>query len=180
MAWAKFDDGFHVNRKIVPLSDKAFRLYTCSITYVQQQRTGGQLSEHDIRVICSMHRLPPAKTQSELIAAGLWEAEEGGVIIHDWEQYNRLDTGSAARQKAYRDRRKDHNALRNGDGNASRNGDHNALRDVTSQTRARVPDPDPELVIPNSVVPRAPLQTGGQSEATSRVLTAKEIEDIQR
>jgi hypothetical protein len=33
MSWVKLDDGFHRNQKQLRMSDAAFRLYVCALSY---------------------------------------------------------------------------------------------------------------------------------------------------
>ena len=78
MTWIKLDDTLPNNPKILPLSDKAFRLYIEGLCYANQYLTDGFLNS----VIVA--RLNGEETKTELIEAGLWDEVQNGVQIHDY------------------------------------------------------------------------------------------------
>ena len=78
MTWIKIDDTLPNNPKILPLSDKAFRLYIEALCYANQYLTDGFLP------MAIVKRLDTGTVQQELIEAGLWLANEEGMQIHDY------------------------------------------------------------------------------------------------
>lgn len=178
MAWAKLDDQFWMHRKVVPLSDGAFRLYVCALAYVQQQRTSGVLTEQDVQALSRLHRIKP-KAASELTASGLWEDTDKGWRIHDWDQYNgRQHDDSRERVARYRARHRNGSVT---DGNALHVTDGNGLS--RAQTRSRVPDPDPDITNPNPDNWGSPDGTLPAPQATKKRpngLTDEEAEMVRR
>jgi len=50
MSWVRLDDGAPGHRKIVGLSDAAFRLWIVGLTYCNQQANDGRFSAHAARI----------------------------------------------------------------------------------------------------------------------------------
>jgi len=78
MTWIKLDDTLPNNPKILPLSDKAFRLYIEGLCYANQYLTDGFLAQAVI------NRLDNSNAYQELLEAGLWLEVEAGAQIHDY------------------------------------------------------------------------------------------------
>jgi 5-methylcytosine-specific restriction endonuclease McrA len=78
MTWIKLDDTLPNNPKILPLSDKAFRLYIEGLCYANQYLTDGFLAQAVI------NRLDSGNACQELLDAGLWLEVEAGMQIHDY------------------------------------------------------------------------------------------------
>ena len=78
MTWIKLDDTLPNNPKILPLSDKAFRLYIEGLCYANQYLTDGFLAQAVI------NRLDSGNASQELLDAGLWLEVEAGMQIHDY------------------------------------------------------------------------------------------------
>lgn len=81
MAW--IDDRIWCHPKIVILSDKAFRVYVNSLTY----SSGLELRGHLINEQQQQIGVTP-KVRQELLAAGLWDPNGNGIVIHDWDEHN--------------------------------------------------------------------------------------------
>ena len=78
MTWIKLDDTLPNNPKILPLGDKAFRLYIEGLCYANQYLTDGFLAQAVI------NRLDNGNAYQELVDAGLWITVEAGAQIHDY------------------------------------------------------------------------------------------------
>jgi hypothetical protein len=78
MTWIKLDDTLPNNPKILPLSDKAFRLYIEGLCYANQYLTDGFLAQ------AVVNRLDSGNACKELLEAGLWIEVENGTQIHDY------------------------------------------------------------------------------------------------
>jgi len=78
VTWIKLDDTLPNNPKILPLSDKAFRLYIEGLCYANQYLTDGFLAQ------AVVNRLDSGNASNELIVATLWLQTDGGVQIHDY------------------------------------------------------------------------------------------------
>jgi hypothetical protein len=113
--WARLDDRFHENGKQLAMSDAAFRLYVCGLTYAAAQDESGVLTVSRVSALCGALRKGPRQVE-ELVRLRAWEAVDGGWRIHDFGDYaGPLDATAAERQRRYRDRHR--NALRNGNSN---------------------------------------------------------------
>jgi hypothetical protein len=75
MTWIKLDDTLPNNPKILPLSDKAFRMYIEGLCYSNQYLTDGFLPDAIVRRLGN---------PIELIEAGLWLESDNGIQIHDY------------------------------------------------------------------------------------------------
>lgn len=88
MTHAKLDKVFHENPKVVAMSDKAFRLYVCSITYSFGHRLlNGRLSPGQVLVLRTLTSAGPPVVD-ELLKLNAWEIDGDGFRIHDYEKYN--------------------------------------------------------------------------------------------
>jgi hypothetical protein len=84
MAWGRLDDALLDHPKVEPLSDRAFRAFIGSICLCNRYLTDGALTKRQVDKIAT------AKARQELIGAALWhEGDEGGVLVHDFLDYNR-------------------------------------------------------------------------------------------
>ncbi len=139
MAWFKIDDRLWAHPKWVGLSDAAQALWIRSGTWSASHLTNGFIPKTAYRVLNARKR-----TIDELLAAGLWEVAENGVMFHDWnvyqltrEQVAERREKTAARVAEWRERKRIE-----GDGNAvtpaSPQSDRNAVTNA-----APVPDPNP-------------------------------------
>jgi hypothetical protein len=69
---------------LLALSDKAWRLWANSISFSSGMGTKGVLTVEQQQLVRSTRA-----ARSELIAAGLWDELDNGVIrIHDWDEHN--------------------------------------------------------------------------------------------
>lgn len=85
MTWAKFDDGYPDNPKIVPLSDAAFRMHVSSVCYSSRHLLDGRIPQ------AVAHRYVTRRGRHsalELIRAGLFEEADHDYIVHDFHDYN--------------------------------------------------------------------------------------------
>lgn len=84
MVWIKFDDRFDQHPKVVGLDDGSYRLWTRAIAYCSRNLTDAFLSR------AAAKELRPsdwARCAGRLIKAGLFEAADGGYIVHDYHDY---------------------------------------------------------------------------------------------
>lgn len=110
MPWVKFDDRFPSNRKVRPLSDRAFRLYVSGVCWAAENLTDSLILDTELTQVAHVRNINGARV--ELEARGLWERVEGGWRIHDYHDYQPTKEQvlkdrqkNAARQEAYRKRR---------------------------------------------------------------------------
>lgn len=83
MAW--IDDRIWCHPKILPISDKAFRVYVHSVAYSAGMDLSGKLDPSHQKVVGATRRI-----RGELVAARLWDENGDGatVVIHDWDEHN--------------------------------------------------------------------------------------------
>lgn len=85
MTWVKLDDSFPEHKKIVELSDRAFRIHVAAICYSARNLTDGHIPPSVVRTLTFAKKTP----LNELVKAGLWrENGSGGYLIHDYLEYN--------------------------------------------------------------------------------------------
>lgn len=111
MPWVKLDDRFPSHRKVALLSDRAFRLYVSALCWASENLTEGRILDRELPLVARVRG--PKTVAKELEEAQLWDRVEGGWMIHDYLEYNpdraRVQAdrdANAARQKAFRDRKR--------------------------------------------------------------------------
>lgn len=136
MPWVRLDDRFPSHRKVALLSDRAFRLYVSALCWSSENLTEGKVLDRELALVA--HVRSARKAAADLEAAGLWDRVTGGWVIHDYLEYNpdrakvkSERAANAARQQAWRDRkraeREAKKAAKEADRNASRNAPRNAV-----------------------------------------------------
>jgi hypothetical protein len=138
MPWVKLDDRFPSHRKIALLSDRAFRLHVSALCWASENLTEGKILETELRVIAHVRG---AKTAAkELEDRQLWDRIDGGWVIHDFLEYNpdrakvqAEREANAARQQAWRDRKKAEKEAKAAAEKAARDAMRNGVTDEASQ-----------------------------------------------
>lgn len=138
MPWVRLDDRFPSHRKVAMLSDRAFRLYVSALCWSSENLTEGRVLERELPFVARLRGAK--KAAAELEEANLWDGIDGGWVIHDYLEYNpdrakvkSERASNAARQKAFRDRKK---AERNARSNGVTNREE-SVKDDASATRRR-------------------------------------------
>lgn len=106
MTYIKLDDDFHMHRKVMGLSDGAYRLYIGMLCYSSSQLTDGFVPA------AAMPAIAPRswrKLTAELKDSCLIDPDEDGYMIHDYLKHQRsreevLRLRAAARDRAQRGR----------------------------------------------------------------------------
>lgn len=165
MSWVRLDDGAPGHRKIVGLSDAAFRLWVVGLTYCNQQANDGRFSAASARIMTGYLASPELGrgAMAELCAAGLWIETADGFEVHDYLEYqpSQEERASANRAAAERMRKM----------RAAKHGVREPLQRNTARTSDEVPAkfslpdpvpsrPDPVPVLEKTVVPSEPSQPG--------------------
>lgn len=104
MAWARFDDRFHGNPKVLGVwhtCPEAIGLYVMSVTYCSQQETDGEVPDWFIQTLVA-GKAQRNRLTGALENAGLFEPTSAGFCIRDYLEYN----PSKAQLKAKRDAQK--------------------------------------------------------------------------
>lgn len=107
MAWARFDDRFHSNPKVLGLwhtCPEAVGLYVMCITYCAMHETDGVVHDWFIQT------LVPGKAQrnkmtSQLENAGLFSQDPSGFAINDYLDFNPSHEQLEAKREAQKQRR---------------------------------------------------------------------------
>ena len=103
MSWVRLDDGFPGHRKVLPLSDAAFRLHVAALCHCNQQGNDGHMDRAALRVLSGYlaHPQKAAAASKELEDSGLWEQTKTGWRIHDFLVYQQsADQKKASNQRA--------------------------------------------------------------------------------
>ena len=165
MSWVRLDDGAPGHRKIVGLSDAAFRLWIVGLTHCNQQANDGRFSAHAARIMSGYLANPELGRGAiaELCAAGLWAETADGYEVHDYLEYQPSQEERCAANKAAAERMR---KMR-----AAKHGVREPLQRNTARTSDEVPAkfslpdpvpsrPDPVPVLEKTVVPSEPSQPG--------------------
>ncbi|MGW3321091.1 hypothetical protein [Streptomyces virginiae] len=144
MPWVRLDDRFPSHRKVALLSDRAFRLHVSALCWSSENLTEGKILDTELRVIAHVRNTKAAA--KELEERNLWDRVDDGWVIHDFLEYNpdrakvkAERDANAARQQAWRDRKKAKaeaeaaaaKAREEAERNASRNGVTNGVNNAT-------------------------------------------------
>ena len=116
MSWVRLDDGAPGHRKIVGLSDAAFRLWIVGLTYCNQQANDGRFSAASARIMTGYLASPELGrgAMAELCAAGLWAATADGFEVHDYLEYQPSQEERASANKAAAERMRKMRAAKHG------------------------------------------------------------------
>lgn len=83
MSWIKLDDRMPDHRKVVGLSDRAFRAHIEALCYAAGNLTDGAVPA----AVARAKRW--TRSAGELVDAGLWEPHDSGWLIHDYLEHQR-------------------------------------------------------------------------------------------
>ena len=101
--FVRLDHGMPENRKVMGLTDSAFRLYVEAICWCSRQESDGHIPSAFIR------RMGKTKAVQELVKSGLLDDAVGGYMVHDYLDFQR----SAEEITAYRSAKGEAGALGN-------------------------------------------------------------------
>lgn len=83
MAWVRLDDSAMDHPKILQLTDAQFRLWVKGLCYCQKHLTDGLIPDQAIKAMFGK-----AHDVQRLCVIALWEATEGGFMVHDFLDWN--------------------------------------------------------------------------------------------
>ena len=186
MSWVRLDDGAPGHRKIVGLSDAAFRLWVVGLTYCNQQANDGRFSAASARIMTGYLASPELGrgAMAELCAAGLWAETADGFEVHDYLEYQPSQEERASANRAAAERMRKMRAVKHGV--------REPLQRNTAGTSPELPPkfslpdpvpsrPDPVPVLDHTVVPSEPSQPGlklePQSPADHKKPSAAQVRD---
>ncbi len=116
MSWVRLDDGAPGHRKIVGLSDAAFRLWVVGLTYCNQQANDGRFSVASARIMSGYLASPELgrSSMAELCAVGLWIETADGFEVHDYLEYQPSQEERASANRAAAERMRKMRAAKHG------------------------------------------------------------------
>ena len=106
MAWARLNDNFFLDPKIIACDGEAKLLYIAGLTYCAGQLTDGHIPARAVPMIASMAGVANAQANAEaLLNACLWQlAGDGGYLVCNYLKYNpsreKVDEVREARKQA--------------------------------------------------------------------------------
>lgn len=104
--WIKLDDRMPENAKVVEAGHEAAWLYVCGLAYASRNLTDGRIPKG---IVARLSDLPDAATAAKrLCEVGLWKAESGAYVIHDYNDYQRSKDEIEAVRAAGRERQRRH------------------------------------------------------------------------
>ena len=165
MSWVRLDDGAPGHRKIVGLSDAAFRLWIVGLTYCNQQANDGRFSVASARIMTGYLASPELGRGAiaELCTAGLWAETSDGYEVHDYLEYQPSQEERASANKAAAERMRKMRAAKHGVREPLQRNSARTSEEVPA--KFSLPDPvpsrpDPVPVLDQTVVPSEPPQPG--------------------
>lgn len=96
MAWAKLDDGLPDNPKILSVGLAARWAFISGLCYAGRRRDPHITLDSLKRVDATV------RIAAELEAAGLWDRNDDGWVIHDWHEYQAPLSSTERTQKQRR------------------------------------------------------------------------------
>jgi hypothetical protein len=135
MSWARVNDSLYRDPKQLRMSDAAFRIHVCALSFcVQDPNPTGYLTIEQARALAGALGKRPAVIR-ELVDIDAWEEREGGYGIRDFLQ--QVQPGSRDRMRRLRARQ--------------RHGDEDVTSQVTGRNRHR--DGDSRSAAPPPLFP---------------------------
>jgi hypothetical protein len=148
MSWARFDDQYPDHPKIVEVGPLGMALHLAATCYCARYLTDGFVSSTMLSRLLSFdgityqnNAVTNALVTNELIRVGLFEVVEGGIMVHDYLEYNPpaaeikgKRAENAVRQEEWRKKHRDDH------GKFTRNAVSNALRNTAPSPSPLTPD----------------------------------------
>ena len=89
MSWVKMDDQWPFHRKLRLVEPLDRLMWAMSIPYASSQNTDGRLDGPMIEMVAFCAGVTkPYEAADRLVAAGLWELDAGGWVVHDYLHFN--------------------------------------------------------------------------------------------
>lgn len=88
MPWVKIDDAFLRHPKARAAGKDGRALFIAGLCWCATHGTDGRIEAYDLPVIAAEADVRPAATARRLVDVGLWEATDGGWLVHDYLDYN--------------------------------------------------------------------------------------------
>jgi hypothetical protein len=105
VVWVRLDDAISENPKIARLSDSALALYVCGLAYCNRNLTDGDIPRSVGNGQLRWCGGDPGPAILELEEGGLWEKQNWGWTVHDYDQYQPSKAEVEAERAAARERK---------------------------------------------------------------------------
>lgn len=139
MSWVRIDDGFPEHQKVLDAGGDAAWLHVCALAWCNRNLTDGFIPTSIVPRLSD--RRTPMKHAANLQRVGLWDATEGGWVIHDYLEFQPSKARVEADRSAARKRMAD---ARNGGSSAGSSGEVRANNSGSSHNpNPTQPDPTP-------------------------------------
>lgn len=157
MPWAKLDDQFGFNPKVIAAGKDGKLAYVMALTYSASQLTDGFIQDAALPMIAVMAETEDMQTTAaRLVKVGLWERVEGGYVIHDYLDYNPSAEETKTKREAAARRQAEWRAKHRDKGNGRYASESNAVSNgVTNASRNTAPSPSPSPSPSTAAAPRA-------------------------
>ena len=86
MSWLRIDDQFARHPKVLKAGPLASWLHVAALCHSASYLTDGFIDADTLPMLAAVPK--PADLARKLVAVGLWEATEGGWLIHDYLEWN--------------------------------------------------------------------------------------------
>lgn len=154
MPWFKIDDGFHSHPKVIAAGNAAIGLWARCGSWSSDQLTDGFVPAAVARMYGS------AAEAKALVREGLWDAADGGYLMHDFHDFNpTAETVRAEREAAAERQRRHRESRKASHRDNERDVERDEQRDSPDRNGVSSPSPtrpDPNLpVTPTDDLPRA-------------------------
>ncbi len=149
--WSRVDDNIPHHPKFLKAGPVASWLWICGNCYCNRYLTDGFISHE---VLSTLGNVPkPEKHATLLVICGLWEATDGGYIVHDFHDHNPKSGDVKAKREADRKRKESGRNPRGIQPESQGNPEsparaipipsqsHPNPKEQTQETRSRVPEP---------------------------------------
>lgn len=105
MPWAKLDDRFHTNPKVLKVwttNPAALGLHALAMSYCAGEQTDGVIPMGFLALVMPGEKAREAAVR-RLLDAGLWQVLGTEYVIHDWLKYNPSKAETEAKARARSD-----------------------------------------------------------------------------
>lgn len=127
MAW--LDDRIRDHPKIRKASPVAFQWWAFALCYCSAHGTGGHLDD-----AIEIMRVPKSVV-NELVKTGLWDREDDGLWVHDWQEHNdKRDDAIEKRREQARERQARHREKVRASRKVTRDSNAKVTRDIQRDT----------------------------------------------
>lgn len=96
MGWIRLDDRFAEHPKILELTDRELRVHVNALCYTARAQDP-HITPAALRVLGAT-----ARQAGRLVDIGVWDVNDNGWVIHDWQDYQRRDSPAREKQQTWK------------------------------------------------------------------------------